>query len=135
MLLGLSVSNKICLFPRALINICNITVEKYRFHIHRGLLSFINNTSISLQYLIFIIACVIHIFLFNQIAIMSTSFDHRNRQDIFLCGIRWHFHREASVFWTAYLIALALNQKTSGKVNPCCSTKSESFCFLSFLPL
>lgn len=78
-------------------------------------------------------SCDIYNSLFNQSSIMSPYLDHRNRQDIFLHGIQWHFHREASVFWSVYLIALTFNQKTSGKVNHCCSTKSGSFLFFKFL--
>lgn len=35
----------------------------------------------------------VYIAVFNQISIMNTSFDPRNRLDISLCGRWWHFYR------------------------------------------
>lgn len=46
---------------------------------------------------------------------MNAGFEHVNKQDIVSCGIKRCFHRKALVFWTVHLIALACNQKASGK--------------------
>ena len=36
----------------------------------------------------------VYIAVFNQISIMNTSFDPRNRLDNSLCGRQWHFYRQ-----------------------------------------
>lgn len=76
---------------------------------------------------------MIYISLFNQISIMSTSFDHRNRQDIFT----WNtmaFPPGGNSLLNCLCDCSSPYQKTSGKVSHCYRTKSESFYFLSFFP-